>query len=199
MAGPGTPTRICSTCGFENPPGVRFCGQCGAVLFRSCPACGAENPSRNRFCGQCGGPMAKTLDVPGTALEDLIEIVKESTSDLSLEDLIEIAGEGRQTTEASPEDRIEVDGEVSGQEMRADDRVEVAPADMERPSGEGTPGLLVCKVCGTDNPSTAVHCELCGAVVAPAGAPCSACGFLNRAGSLFCDNCGERLGLADVM
>ena len=48
----------CSSCGAENPPGKRFCGDCGAALENRCPQCGAENPVDKRFCGDCGAALA---------------------------------------------------------------------------------------------------------------------------------------------
>jgi hypothetical protein len=48
----------CPTCGFENPDGMKFCGQCGAKLGPYCPRCGFENPSGFAFCGQCGAALA---------------------------------------------------------------------------------------------------------------------------------------------
>jgi class 3 adenylate cyclase/tetratricopeptide (TPR) repeat protein len=51
-----TPVR-CQQCQFENPPGMRFCGQCGAALAPRCPQCGAEVPAGFRFCGQCGASL----------------------------------------------------------------------------------------------------------------------------------------------
>ncbi len=47
----------CSDCGFENPGGMRFCGECGAALPQRCPRCGFENPPRFKFCGQCGASL----------------------------------------------------------------------------------------------------------------------------------------------
>jgi len=47
----------CQTCGFTNPGGMRFCGQCGAGLPRACPRCAAEMPGEYRFCGTCGTPL----------------------------------------------------------------------------------------------------------------------------------------------
>src|SRR5262249_20368697 len=44
----------CSSCGFENPTGVRFCGGCGTRLSPTCPQCGEENPAGFHFCGNCG-------------------------------------------------------------------------------------------------------------------------------------------------
>lgn len=48
----------CKICGFENPPTVNFCGECGARLRLPCPRCGAENPPGFKFCGQCGAGLA---------------------------------------------------------------------------------------------------------------------------------------------
>src|SRR5271154_5527238 len=44
----------CSNCKTENPPGQKFCGDCGAPLANTCPKCGADNPAGQRFCGECG-------------------------------------------------------------------------------------------------------------------------------------------------
>src|SRR5262245_53303265 len=48
----------CASCGFENPPGMSFCGKCGTALSPFCPQCGFENPSDFAFCGKCGHPLA---------------------------------------------------------------------------------------------------------------------------------------------
>ena len=34
----------CSKCGFENPEGMKFCGQCINPLALICPKCHFENP-----------------------------------------------------------------------------------------------------------------------------------------------------------
>jgi len=44
----------CASCGFENPEGMKFCGECGSSLANRCPSCGAENPLPFKFCGACG-------------------------------------------------------------------------------------------------------------------------------------------------
>ena len=49
---------LCPQCRFENPPGMRFCGQCCAPLAARCGQCGAEAPVGFRFCGHCGAPLA---------------------------------------------------------------------------------------------------------------------------------------------
>ena len=49
----------CPNCGYDNPPGMKFCGQCGTRLARPCPACNFANPPDFRFCGQCGTPLTE--------------------------------------------------------------------------------------------------------------------------------------------
>jgi class 3 adenylate cyclase len=56
----------CSQCGFENPDGMRFCGQCGSTLPRRCPTCSAANPASFKFCGVCGSPL--TAGVPSATI-----------------------------------------------------------------------------------------------------------------------------------
>ena len=52
----------CSNCLHENPPGLKFCGECGARLILACPSCGAANAPEQKFCGECGAKL-----VPDTA------------------------------------------------------------------------------------------------------------------------------------
>lgn len=44
----------CWSCQFDNPPAMKFCGQCGTQLAQLCPRCGTENQPTFKFCGQCG-------------------------------------------------------------------------------------------------------------------------------------------------
>ncbi|MDY7077850.1 MAG: tetratricopeptide repeat protein [Chloroflexota bacterium] len=55
----------CPACGFENPDGFAFCGQCGNKLVTTCPNCGAESPPGFAFCGQCGTRLASPLPPEG--------------------------------------------------------------------------------------------------------------------------------------
>lgn len=48
----------CPACQFENPDGMKFCGQCGKPFAPTCPNCGAEVPAGMAFCGQCGTRIA---------------------------------------------------------------------------------------------------------------------------------------------
>ena len=44
----------CPSCGNENAPGQKFCGECGTPLGCPCPSCGAANAPGEKFCGECG-------------------------------------------------------------------------------------------------------------------------------------------------
>src|SRR5262249_338966 len=48
----------CLSCQFDNPPAMKFCGQCGTQLAQLCPHCSAVNQPTFKFCGQCGTALA---------------------------------------------------------------------------------------------------------------------------------------------
>lgn len=49
---------LCPNCGFDNPEGMNFCGQCAAPLKLICPDCGSLNPVSNHFCSECGALLS---------------------------------------------------------------------------------------------------------------------------------------------
>jgi hypothetical protein len=51
----------CASCGFENPEGMKFCGQCAAPLSPRCPQCGFANPPGFAFCGQCATALSAPI------------------------------------------------------------------------------------------------------------------------------------------
>lgn len=54
----------CAQCQFENPAGMKFCGQCGSKLALVCPKCGTEAPPGFKFCGECGSSLAAAPQPP---------------------------------------------------------------------------------------------------------------------------------------
>jgi len=63
----------CSVCGYPNPPGKKFCVNCGNNLSvtrtqqttppvgqSQCRTCGYVNPANSRFCGSCGQSLLST-------------------------------------------------------------------------------------------------------------------------------------------
>jgi class 3 adenylate cyclase len=53
------PSLRCAACSFENPSGIKFCGECGAPLKLKCSSCGFENAAGMKFCGECGKPLSE--------------------------------------------------------------------------------------------------------------------------------------------
>jgi class 3 adenylate cyclase/tetratricopeptide (TPR) repeat protein len=52
----------CQNCQFDNPPGMKFCGECGTKLELACPNCNAPNPPEFKFCGACGHNLSSRSD-----------------------------------------------------------------------------------------------------------------------------------------
>ncbi|MCP4574797.1 MAG: guanylate cyclase, partial [Deltaproteobacteria bacterium] len=49
----------CPKCQFENPEGMKFCGECGNKLEIRCSKCNAANPPQFKFCGECGQALTQ--------------------------------------------------------------------------------------------------------------------------------------------
>ena len=54
----------CAACGTENPPGARFCMNCGARLERRCPNCNTKAQPEARFCMSCGTALDAGQSLP---------------------------------------------------------------------------------------------------------------------------------------
>lgn len=65
----------CPACQFENPEGMKFCGNCGSRFGKICPDCDTNNPINFMFCGECGRklPLPPGSAVPEPSLKDQLE------------------------------------------------------------------------------------------------------------------------------
>ena len=54
----------CSKCQFDNPEGMKFCGQCGTEFAAVCQECGFSNPPGFKFCGKCGHDFRQIKEIP---------------------------------------------------------------------------------------------------------------------------------------
>lgn len=54
----------CPKCQFDNPNGMKFCGECGTKLEKICPKCNFYNPPEFKFCGECGHDLRKPQEIP---------------------------------------------------------------------------------------------------------------------------------------
>ncbi len=73
----------CSKCNFENPEGMKFCGQCTNPLALICPKCRFENPAGFKCCGQCTAPLGVAAKSP---VEEAVVRINETKADSSVID-----------------------------------------------------------------------------------------------------------------
>jgi len=94
----------CPKCQFENPAGVKFCGECGTKLEQICPSCNAQKPPNFKFCGQCSYKFEVPAETSPKVLsfdEKLTKIQKylsKGLTDKILSQRDRIEGERKQVT-----------------------------------------------------------------------------------------------------
>jgi class 3 adenylate cyclase/tetratricopeptide (TPR) repeat protein len=64
---------LCPSCQHENPPGAKFCLECGSPFSVACPGCDTPLPAAAKFCIECGTriappavPVATPVREPGS-------------------------------------------------------------------------------------------------------------------------------------
>ncbi len=65
----------CASCGADNTPSRKFCGECGAPLARACPSCGTPNEPGVRFCGECGVALDPAVRTAPAAERRLVSVL----------------------------------------------------------------------------------------------------------------------------
>src|ERR1700751_3360040 len=71
----------CSSCGTENPQGLKFCNQCAAPFKKRCATCGFENSPTAKFCGDCAAPLSESAG--------LVRSTQESASTIHIPNRLE--------------------------------------------------------------------------------------------------------------
>ncbi len=66
----------CPECQFDNPDGVKFCGECGNALQLTCIHCNSLNPPGFKFCGECGCELSVTPTIKLSNQENNAEVIK---------------------------------------------------------------------------------------------------------------------------
>jgi hypothetical protein len=86
----------CPSCGFANPEGMKFCGECGIALQNLCPQCGFENPLQFKFCGECGTSL--TQQIPDTVPTPSLAYTPQHLTEKILTSRSALEGERKQVT-----------------------------------------------------------------------------------------------------
>jgi class 3 adenylate cyclase/predicted ATPase len=151
----------CSKCGFENPDGMKFCGQCTAPLALVCPKCRFENPPGFKFCGQCTTPLSasEVKAAPSIRMSE------------AAEDVAAVDGERKTVTAlfADIKGSTELMRDLDPEEARAivDPVLQLMMAAVHRyggyvaqSTGDGIFALFGAPVAHEDHPQRAVHAAL---------------------------------------
>jgi hypothetical protein len=89
----------CPACGFENPDGIKFCGNCASPVRGPsvCSSCGFENPAGFKFCGECASPLIAAA-APETPSRDPLSYTPNHLVEKILTTRSALEGERKQVT-----------------------------------------------------------------------------------------------------
>jgi class 3 adenylate cyclase len=153
----------CSKCGFENPGGMKFCGQCSAELGLVCSKCHFENPPGFKFCGQCS--TALTPATTRREASNFSVIVRETDDPSALEGerkivtalFADIKGSTELMEDLDPEDaRTIVDPALK----LMIDAVQRYDGYIVQSTGDGIFALFGAPVAHEDHPQRALYAAL---------------------------------------
>src|SRR5271156_831254 len=156
----------CSNCKTENPPGQKFCGDCGAPLANTCPKCGADNPAGQRFCGECGTALGASAVAASAkkANDSRIRVVDTPASEI-------LQGERKTVTAlfADIKGSTELEQDLDPEEARAIvdpalklmiDAVHRYDGYVVQSTGDGIFALFGAPAAHEDHPQRALHAAL---------------------------------------
>jgi hypothetical protein len=151
----------CGKCGFENPEGMKFCGQCTNPLALICPKCRFENPPGFKFCGQCTAPLSasETKAAPsiqkGEAAADTRAVEAERKTVTAL--FADIKGSTELMRDLDPEEARAIVDPVLRLMM---DAVHRYGGYVAQSTGDGIFALFGAPVAHEDHPQRALHAAL---------------------------------------
>ena len=88
----------CPSCQAGNPPGSRFCDQCGTTLPAQCGACGATLRPESRFCGTCGARVGTEVSPPAPTAAAPVSYTPKHLAEKILKSRSALEGERRQVS-----------------------------------------------------------------------------------------------------
>ena len=151
----------CEKCGFENPEGMKFCGQCTNPLALICPKCRFENPPGFKFCGQCSAPLSasEVKAAPsfrmGEAAADTGAVEGERKTVTAL--FADIKGSTELMRDLDPEEARAIVDPVLQLMMEAVHRYD---GYVVQSTGDGIFALFGAPVAHEDHPQRALHAAL---------------------------------------
>ncbi len=138
----------CPQCHFENPEGIRFCGDCGARLQEVCPECGNPNPLHFRFCGKCGQKL--TVEAAVAATEPVADAERKQVTAL----FSDLSGYTAMTTRLDPEDVKDITSRIFDGVRTVVDKYD---GFIEKFAGDGVLALFGVPKSHEDDPIRAIR------------------------------------------
>ncbi|HEY7004785.1 MAG TPA: AAA family ATPase [Gaiellaceae bacterium] len=136
----------CAACGFANPGGALFCGNCGHALGRPCPSCGTVVSTELAFCTTCGAALAVEPRVPGAEERKVVSVL--------FADLVGFTGRAE---ELDPED---VGGLQTPYYARVKKEIENYGGTVEKFIGDAVMAVFGAPVAHEDDPARALLAAL---------------------------------------
>src|SRR5215213_10627810 len=136
----------CAACGFANPAGALFCGNCGRALGRPCPSCGTVVSPELAYCTSCGTAMGDEERLAGSEERKVVTVV--------FVDLVGFTGRAEQL---DPED---VRGLLVPYHGRAKAELERFGGTVEKFIGDAVVAVFGAPVAHEDDPERAVRAAL---------------------------------------
>src|ERR1044072_1671637 len=136
----------CAACGFANPAGALFCGNCGSALGRPCPSCGTVVSSELAFCTSCGAALGSGPQGPGAEERKIVSVL-----------FADLVGFTRRTEALDPED---VGGLQTPYYARVKQEIENYGGTVEKFMGDAAIAVFGAPVAHEDDPARALLAAL---------------------------------------
>jgi len=135
----------CAACGFANPAGALFCGNCGSPLGRPCPSCGTVVSPELAFCTSCGA-----------SLEEVERVAAEERKVVTAV-FVDLVGFTRRSERLDPED---VRGFLAPYHARAKAELERFGGTVEKFIGDAVVAVFGAPTAHEDDAERAVRAAL---------------------------------------
>jgi class 3 adenylate cyclase/tetratricopeptide (TPR) repeat protein/ribosomal protein L40E len=143
----------CLSCNTENPPGARFCQECGVPLTLVCDTCGELLPPSAKFCPSCGAPAGGEPDPVGAVPQPRAREERRVVTIL----FVDLVGFTERSDRADPED---VRRTLLPFHARVKEDIERFGGTLDKFIGDAAMGVFGAPVAHDDDPARAVRAAM---------------------------------------
>jgi predicted ATPase/class 3 adenylate cyclase len=136
----------CAACGFANPAGALFCGNCGRELGRACPSCGTVVARELAFCTSCGTALGAEAMATGAEERKVVTVM-----------FVDLVGFTSRAENLDPED---VGGLQTPYYARVKKEIESYGGTVEKFIGDAVVAVFGAPAAHEDDPARAILAAL---------------------------------------